>query len=209
MKVDDLRPLLAAMTLAEEISRDVALRQAALAPAALAGTLALQGRQEALHAAMFRGALQGLPGTAPCPAPVERALLAFRQRLMADLDDGCLAQSMLGLQCVLERLACVALEPPPGELARLADRTVPLRSFVLHQESAHRTLGDVWVPRLADPGAAPLQEAGEEYVGLALEVLDAGLRTLPCLAQDAAHYRATVRRELHQVVQRLATAALT
>jgi hypothetical protein len=28
---------------------------------------------------------------------------------------------------------CIALQPPPGQLARLADRVVPLRVFVLHQ----------------------------------------------------------------------------
>ncbi|MBA3624281.1 MAG: hypothetical protein H0W48_07470, partial [Methylibium sp.] len=49
-----LSPLLAAARRAEEISREVALRQSALAPLpALQRALRHQSRQEAVHAAVF------------------------------------------------------------------------------------------------------------------------------------------------------------
>lgn len=169
LNVAQLQPLLSAITLAEEISRDVASRQAAMAPEL-------------------------------CPPLLEHALLAYRSSLMADLQGGQLAASVMGLQCVLERLACVALQPPPGQLARLADRLVPLRAFVLHQEAAHRNLGDAWVSRLG-AGSSELEGARQKYVDLAHAVLEAGLGSLSCLAQDAGHYRAAVRRELEEVRQ--------
>lgn len=198
MKLQDLRPLVAAIVQAEEISCEVSARQARIAPAALAHVLRTQSRQEAIHAAGFRAALEWLPGVAVPPAALSSALRAFRERLLGDVQAGALGASLLGLQCVFERLACVALEPPPGELARLADRAVPLRVLVLHQEIAHRQLGDIWVGRLPDP-AQGLGHHCEEYLGLAHAVLEAGLGSLDCLQQDGGHYRAAVTRELGEV----------
>lgn len=198
LKLSDLRPLLAAIVQAEEISCEVAARQARLAPGTLAPILQRQSRQEAVHATTFRAALQCLPGAVSCPAPLAAALQAFRLRLLRDLDQGALAASMLGLQCVLERLACVALQPPPGELARLADAAVPLRPLVLHHESGHLRIGDLWVPRLA-AARDRLEERREEYLGLAHAVLEAGLGTLSCLEQDSVHYRAAAARELDEI----------
>ncbi|TFZ01045.1 hypothetical protein EZ242_06520 [Ramlibacter rhizophilus] len=115
---------------------------------------------------------------------------------MDDVQAGRLAASLLGLQCVLEGLACAALAPPPGELARMADAWVPLRPLVLHQEMAHRKLGTTWVARLAPADGAELRSARADYVALGGELLEAGLSSLDCLAADADHYRAAVRREL-------------
>lgn len=198
LTVRQLAPLLAAVTIAEEISRDVSRRQAAIAPAPLRRTLSLQSRQEALHAATFKAALQCLPGSGRCPDRLLQALRAFEARLQSDVEDGELAASMLGLHCVLEGLGCIALEPPPGELARLADSAVPMRSFIRHQEEGHRRLGEVWVPRLA-AGTAGLRLACEDYVALAQAVLTAGLETLDCLAQDAGYYGDAVSRHLRNV----------
>lgn len=198
LTVRHLAPLLAAVSIAEEISRDVSRRQAAIAPTVLRRPLGLQSRQEAVHAATFRAALQCLPGSGRCPDRLVQTLRAFEARLHADVDNGDLAASMLGLHCVLEGLGCIALEPPPGELARLADRAVPLRSFIRHQEEGHRRLGEVWVPRLA-AGTAGLRLACEDYLALAQAVLTAGLETLDCLAGDAAYYGEAVSRHLGNV----------
>lgn len=191
-----LSPLLAAVTLAEEISRDVSARQALIAPPALGRALKRQSRQEARHAAVFRVALKCLPGTAACPAPLERALRRYAAQLHADLDRNDLAASMVGLHCVLEGLGAVALQPPPGELATLAERMVPVRSFILHQERGHQRLGEVWVPRLS-PDRAALSQALQGYDELAQSVLAAGLETLDCLANDSQHYQVAVTAHLN------------
>lgn len=197
-----LGPLLAAITVAEEISRDVSARQALLAPARLRGTLRRQSWQEAAHATVFRTALHCLPGRFSCPPAVHAHLAAYAARLHADLDRGALAASMIGLHCVLEGFAAVALQPPAGVLAAAADTLVPLRSFILHQEQAHHRLGDVWVPRLL---AVPQQRAtcAGDYCALAEALLEAGLAELECLHEDAADYRERVADQLRSTVQRL------
>jgi hypothetical protein len=87
------------------------------------------------------------------------------------------------------------LQPPPVKLAALADRYLPARSFILHQELGHQRLGEVWVSRLvAEP--ARLGSALRIYVDLAEDVLQAGLNTLECLATDSEHYRDAVRAHL-------------
>lgn len=193
-----LGPLLAAVTLAEEISRDISARQALLAPAPLGRALARQSWQETVHAAVFRSALQCLPGRAACPAALEQALRRYAAQLHDDLDRNDLAASMIGLHCVLEGFGAVALRPPPGALARLADRIVPVRSFILHQELGHQRLGQVWVERLGgDP--AGLDAALRIYVELAEASLQAGLNTLECLAADREYYEGAVRAHLDSV----------
>lgn len=190
-----LAPLLAAVTLAEEISRDVSARQSLLSPEPLGRTLKRQSWQEASHVAIFRAARQCLPGDASCPAPLQTALRRYAAQLHADLDRCDLAASMIGLHCVLEGLGAIALQPPPGELATLADSYLPVRSLILHQERGHQRLGEVWIPRLATEPAR-LQRAMNSYIGLAEAVLEAGLNSLDCLAADRGYYEDAVRAHL-------------
>lgn len=198
-----LRPLLAAITLAEEISRDVSARQAKLAPPRLRETLRRQSWQEAAHAAVFRTALHCTPGDSACPQPVANALRRYADRLHADIDRGDLAASMAGLHCVLEGVASIALAPPPGALATLADQLVPLRAFVLHQEEAHQRLGEVWVPRLVEDRRV-LTRSVFDYCALAQELVEAGTTHLECLERDADHYTASIRLHLDGTRCRLA-----
>lgn len=186
-------PLLVALKLAEEISRDVSLRQAAIAPnAQLRRGLQQQSRQEALHATAFEAALKFGPQRAQCPPGLIKALNAFSAQLHADLDAGALATSMVGLQCVFEGLGCIALRPCSGELLRLSDRLVPLRPLFLLQEQAHHRLGELWVPRLAggsaSPGCAELNAARHTYVELAEAVVDAGLFAVAGCENERQHY---------------------
>ena len=167
-----LVPLLAAAQEAERIARDIAAAQAAISPVpALQRALRQQSRQEAVHAAVFASALACLPGRAVCPPRLAVALGGFRHRLEVDVAAGRLAASMFGLQHVLEALGHVALQPPGGQLARLGDRFIPLRGVLADQELGHRRLGEVWVPRLAQPFGAlqrrALREAGGVYLALA------------------------------------------
>lgn len=201
-----LVPLLAAITRAEEISRDVAARQALLAPARLGRALRHQSWQEAAHATVFRSALRCLPGRPACRAALEQALSAYAARLHADLDRGALAASLVGLQCVLEGFASVALQPPPGALAGAADTLVPLRAFILHQEQGHQRLGEVWAPRLQPDGAALARIAGG-YGELAQQLLETGLAQLECLQDDAAFYREAIGCRLGATQQLLAGSA--
>jgi hypothetical protein len=177
------------------MSRDVALRQSALAPsAALARVLRSQARQEAVHAAVFDTAVQAVRRGAVCAPALTQALTGYAASLHADLDASRLAASMLGLQCVFENLACVALEPPPGDLERVGDHFVPMLAIVKHQEIAHRRLGELWVPRLA--GIASTREQGAlrraqaRYIELAEAVTQAALSTLQDYPADHAHYLA-------------------
>lgn len=188
-----IAPLLAAVSFCEKMSRDVALRQSTLAPsAALAHLLRWQSRQEAMHALLFESAIHVVRRDAVCPPALMHALAQFAARLHADLDAGRLAASMLGLQCVFERLACVALEPPPGELECVGDHFVPLLGIVKHQEVAHHRLGELWVPRLA--GTVSVQEqralvlARIGYVELADVATQAALSAFKGCAADRAHY---------------------
>jgi hypothetical protein len=205
--LSSLGPLLAAITIAEEISRDVSARQALLAPARLARTLRRQSWQEAAHAAVFRTALHCLPGRYACPPAVHAALSAYTSRLHADLDRGALAASMVGLHCVLEGFAAVALQPPAGALAAGADTLVPLRPFILHQEQAHQRLGEVWVPRLLPITQQRASSAGE-YCALADALLEAGLAEFECLQEDAASYRERVAAELRSTMRKLGQRSL-
>lgn len=194
-----LAPLLVAVTTFEEMSRDITRRQSALAAApGLARTLLRQSRQEAMHAAVFHGALRLTGMRADCPPRLADALTHCRSRLEDDLDRGDLASSMLGLHCVLEGLGGVALQPPAGDLGRLGDRLVPLRALVLKQELAHQHLGTLWVGRLGGDRRA-LQAACRSYVGLAEEVVDAGLAAFGGYAMDRALYLAGSRDHLDRV----------
>lgn len=197
-----IAPLLAAITLAEEISRDVTARQALLAPPRLRQTLHQQSWQETAHAAVFRSALHCIPGSFQCPPGVRSALQEYAARLHSDLDRGALALTIVGLHCVLEGFAAVALQAPPGLLASTADSLVPLRSFILHQERAHQRLGEIWAPRLL-PDPMALAGSAREYCALAEALLDAGLGELECLHTDADHYRSRVAEHLCTAVRGL------
>ena len=193
-------PLLAAVQQAEAISRDVALRQAALAPTPqLRHALLHQGRQEAMHAGLFGAALRCVPSRAGCPAPVARVLHDYARHLHADIDAGRLAASMVGLQWVFEGLGTAALEPSShATLIQLCDRLVPLGKLILQQEAAHRRLGRLWVPRLAarlNAGEmSVLVAASVEYAALAGAIVGAAVGAFGELDSEIANIADVARR---------------
>lgn len=201
-----LGPLLDGVVRAEELSRDMSASQASLAPPGLAAVLRRQSRQESAHVLLFRAALRCVGGSAAAPARVQQALEAYERQLRTDLAAGAIARSLVGLQCVLEGLAEVALQPPQGMLGAAADQLVPMRACILHQEHGHQRLGELCLARMApEPGAT--REAADEYVELALDLLDAGLATLDCLRQDRVHYGHAVPQRLAAIRDRIGGAA--
>jgi len=187
-----LVPILASARRTEEIARDVAAEQASRAPApALQRSFREQSKHEAMHARAFDAALD-LLGSGNPPERMLKALNEFSARLLSDVSAGRLAASMFGLQYVLEGLGAVALSPPESNFARIGDRFVPLRELILHQEVAHRRLGEVWVPRLAallgEEERAEFAVASRVYVDLAAAVVEAGLPMLEELETDRNHY---------------------
>jgi hypothetical protein len=187
-----LSALLAAAREAERIAADVAAAQARLAPdASLQRALRQQARQELLHAGVFTAALACLPRADP-PPRLDATLAAFRRQLKADVQAGRLAASMFGLQHVLEALGHLALQPPPGELAGLGDRYLPLRRLLAQHETAHKRLGELWVPRLAAGLPAgdrqQLLESGGGYLALARRCVEAGLEACAPFEADRHHY---------------------
>lgn len=205
-----LVPILKAASFTETIARDVSRRQSELSTnPQLQRALRQQSRQEAAHAAGFDAALIYMGVRAPADTPLIGAVEEFGRRLSSDLEAGHLAASMFGLQCVLEGLGSVALEPTPGELTKAGDRLVPLRDIVLHQEIAHRRLGEVWVPRLyqaASPeGRGIIDAARRDYVALAQGIVEAGLPILEELVTDREHFQ----RSAHKYIETLRTAQPT
>ncbi len=192
-----LGPIMIAARRTEEIARDASRRQSDIAPTTgLRHALLQQSRQESTHAAGFAAASSYL-GPATAPHRMLQALEELGARLDADLDAGDLGSSMIGLQYVLEGLGSIALEPPPGDLAKIGDKFVPLRKMVLHQEQGHRRLGEVWVPRIAamatEQQRARMEAAGRDYATIAHSVVEAGLPLLADLNTDYAHYERASR----------------
>lgn len=190
VSVRRLAPLFRAVQLGEELARDISLAQAALAPVPrLARALQEQSRQEAFHANLFGAALQCIPGRHLCPPRFARALASYRAKLQADIFEGNLLASMLGLQCGFEGLGAVALRFPPGPIAAICDRLVPLRAVILRQEEAHHRLGQWWARRVGAVDASRVGTALRVYSALAEEITAAGLHELEILNIDAQHYR--------------------
>lgn len=197
--VQRLAPLLCVVQRCEELARDVSMQQAAVAPMPrLARALRHQSRQEAFHSNLFQAALQCIPGRHRCPARLGNVIAGYQSRLQADLRAGDLLGSMFGLQCAFEGLAAVALQPPPGPIAAVCDRLIPLRALILRQEEAHHRIGHWWTARLAADGS-PRASGLDGYVDLAREVAEAGLQELHALELDPAHYRPAIEEHLAAV----------
>lgn len=195
---------LAGMTRAEEISRDVSRRQAAMAAdPAMRRFLVLQSRQEASHARVFGAALRLTTRRSRCPGRLAGALSAFEARLYADLDAGRLESSLIGLQGVLEAIGAVALSAPMTELSAIGARFVPFRATLLRQEAMHHRYGRYWLARLAAGNGCAgdaLHRSWREYADLGDAALSASVEIFEGFDIDQRTYldagRAAIRAEL-------------
>jgi len=163
------------MAAGEALAADCARMQAPLAPSRRAAAfLALQSRQERLHASVFRAGAVMLSGVRSGD-DADRLFDPVRRCLAEDLAAGRFAESLVGLQVVVEALGAVVL----GELdAVLSARGAPLASLrreIRSQESSHHAFGVRWLERLLMAElAAPraIARAGEGYVAAMDGVID-------------------------------------
>jgi hypothetical protein len=194
--LDRIAPLFAAARQCERMSCEVSRRQGELARSTpLAHALVAQSRQEAMHAAVFESVLALAPrGIAP-PPRLAAAIGDYARRLHTDLDAGDLAASLLGLQCVFEGIAAVALDPREGELTRLGEQFLPPLSLVRRQETAHRRLGEASLARLPVDLArdAALQSTWLAYLDHAEAMTAAALAEFGGAPADVDHYRVHTR----------------
>jgi hypothetical protein len=133
-----LARLLGVLESGEMLAARVAWRQARQAPMPwMTRALTVQAAQERGHAAMAAAAAKLIDSRAPRPA----MLAAIARQLEHDLDHGRLANSLLGLQGVVEHLGEALLEVL-GERSHPAGALLhALRGKVLAQERGHVRLG--------------------------------------------------------------------
>lgn len=179
---------------AEELSRDIAGRQAALAQQAkMRRFFEHQAAQEAVHAGIFDISLRLLAPHARCPDRLASALAKFRARLDADLRDARLGDSIVGLQGVFEALGEVALRPAQGGIAAFASRFVPLRSVLFEQERMHQRYGRYWLMRIAatdERVRSRLAQVHAEYIAHGENLLAASIEIFDAFPLDQHRYLA-------------------
>lgn len=148
-----LARLLGVLESGERLAAHVAWRQARQAPTLwMARALTVQAAQERGHAAMAATAARLIDSRAPRPAMLE----PIARQLEHDLDRGCLAHTLLGLQGVVEHLGEVLLEVL-GERQHPAGAVLhALRTRVLAQERGHVRLGARCLQTLRHPDRAVL-----------------------------------------------------
>ncbi len=176
----------------EHLAHDCARAQAALAPHPnMRGFLSGQARQEALHAAVFHGAVAWLAprhlGACPVLPPLERyrALIeeAIRERLFAE--------TLLAEQIILEGLGEAILKRLEAGLVKREAGLGRLRRILLHQEEAHHAFGERALERAIAAGRASpeaLRLRAREYLAVADEMVLALRDLFASIDEDAGAY---------------------
>lgn len=159
----------------ERLAHDCARAQAALAPEAGARRfLAGQARQEALHAAVFQGAVLWLAprhlGACPVLPPLER----YRALIEEAIGERRFAETLLAEQIILEGLGEAILKRLEAGLVKRKAGFGRLRRILLHQEETHHAFGNRTLERAMEADqAAPeaLRERAQEYLAVADEMV--------------------------------------
>ncbi len=100
-----------------------------------------QARQEFFHASVFKMGV-GLIKPKGVGAPLgERPMRQYRRLIEDALKRGDLAESLLGMQVILEGLGDVTLEKTNTQALNAGTTFDKLRRIVLGQEDAHHTFG--------------------------------------------------------------------
>jgi hypothetical protein len=163
------------MAAGEALAAECAAVQVALAPSQRAARfLALQSRQERMHARVFRAAAVLMAGVSSDDDSA-KLFEPVRHRLAEDLGAGRFAESLVGMQVVVEALGAVTLGELDAALRARGELFAPLRRQILLQESAHHAFGVRWLERLLVAGrVAPsaVARAGEGYVAAIEGVID-------------------------------------
>lgn len=178
VRPDELVPLarlLQFLEHGERLAHDCARAQAALAPDAGARRfLAGQARQEALHAAVFQGAVTWLAprhlGACPVLPPLER----YRALIEEAIGERRFAETLLAEQIILEGLGEAILKRLEAGLVKRKAGFGCLRRILLHQEEAHHAFGERALERAIAAGQASpevLKERAQEYLAVADEMV--------------------------------------
>jgi len=176
----------------ERLAHDCARAQAALAPDAGARCfLAGQARQEALHAAVFQGAVLWLAprrlGACPVLPPLER----YRALIEEAIRERRFAETLLAEQIILEGLGEAILKRLEAGLAKRKAGFGRLRRILLHQEEAHHAFGSRALEKTIAAGqAAPevLRERAPEYLAVADKMVLALGDLFASIDEDADAY---------------------
>lgn len=155
----------------ERLAHDCARAQAALASDAGARRfLAGQACQEALHAAVFHGAVLWLAprhlGECPVLPPLER----YRALIEEAIEGRRFAETLLAEQIILEGLGEAILKRLEAGLVKRNAGFGRLSRILLHQEEAHHAFGRRALDRAIEAGQASpevLRERAPEYLAVA------------------------------------------
>ena len=184
----------------ERLAHDCAHAQAALAPDAGARCfLAGQARQEALHAAVFQGAVLWLAprhlGVCPVLPPLER----YRALVEEAIGERRFAETLLAGQIILEGLGEAILKRLEAGLVKRRAGFGRLRRILLHQEEAHHAFGRRALERTIEAGQASpeaLRECAQKYLAVADEMVLALGDLFASIDEDADAYMKDARSSL-------------
>ncbi len=159
----------------EQLARDCAKAQAALAPdEGMRRFLQGQARQEGYHALVFQGVITWLVprhlGECPLLPPLDR----YRALLEQAIHQGRFAETLMAEQIILEGLGEAILGRIEFGLAKRQAPFGRLRRILLHQEEAHHAFGHRALERAIAGGQASREDLrlrAREYLALTDEMV--------------------------------------
>lgn len=184
----------------EQLARDCARAQAALAPEPrLAKFLLTQARQEAYHAFVFQGAIAWLAprqlGQCPLLPPLER----YRRLLEEAIRHGRFAETLMAEQIVLEGLGEAILTRIEFGLAKRRAPFGRLRRILLQQEEAHHAFGARALERERAAGRTTYEElrlSAQEYLDLTETMITTVTDLFEDIDEDPRLYASSAKRYL-------------
>jgi len=184
----------------ERLAHDCARAQTALASDAGARRfLAGQSRQEALHAAVFHGAVVWLAPRHLGACPVLPPLKRYRVLIEEAIRERRFAETLLAEQIILEGLGEAILKRLEAGLVKRKAGFGRLRRILLHQEETHHAFGRRALERAIEAGQASpeaLRERAQEYLAVADEMVMALGDLFASIDEDAAAYIKDARSSL-------------
>jgi hypothetical protein len=180
---DHLAQLLQFMVLGEQLAHDCAKSQVTLAREPGAKTfLAGQSKQEGRHAVVFQWAIHWLAPRAARSALMAKQMNHYRGLLLAAIERGDFAESLLAEQIILEGLGEAILQRLEAGLRKRNAPFQTLRRLLIQQEQAHHGFGLRTLNRMVANGETSIERLCE----LAPVYLHLG-KSMVFSAQDSFH----------------------
>jgi hypothetical protein len=188
--------LLAFLEYGEQMANACAQKQAALAPDQKAQRfLTTQGRQEAMHAMVFRAAIGWLAPRHLSDAPFLPALEGYRRLLTEALERGDWLESILAEQVILEGLGESILTRIETGLEKRCAPFRRLRLILLRQEEAHHGFGLRLLEQAMAEGKAELdglRRRTQDYLALTESMVLTLSDLFETIDEDASAWAADV-----------------